>query len=242
MSAPRALRVFYGGTFDPVHNGHLAIAGAAGALLGTDITFIPAADPPHRALPDASAEDRVAMLRLALADRPGLRLDLGEIDRHAHDGTLRSWSVDTLRALRAGSDVQAPVAWLIGADSFIGLPSWKCWRELFDLTHFVVADRPGNPLEGELVASKLPPELAQALAGRQVLEPAALHDSPAGRVLYMHQPLQLESATDLRHRIASSLPWRPLVPAAVADYITQHRLYEADSSPAIIGPRPGAPL
>jgi nicotinate-nucleotide adenylyltransferase len=242
MSAVHALRVFYGGTFDPVHNGHLAIAGAAHALLDADINFLPAADPPHRAPPGASAEDRVAMLRLAIANRSGLRLDLGEIERHARDATRRSWSIDTLRALRAGSDSQAPIAWLIGADSFIGLPSWKCWRELLDLTHFVVADRPGSPLDAGLPASRLPPELVQALAGHLVREPAALRDAPGGRVLYMHQPLQLESATDLRHRITSGLPWRPLVPAAVADYIAEHRLYEADPGRAIIGSRPGAPL
>lgn len=251
MSAPHALRVFYGGTFDPVHHGHLAIAEAAHARLGADINFIPAADPPHRAPPGASAPDRVAMLRLAIADRPGLRLDLSEIERHARDHTRRSWSVDTLRALRTESDPQAPIAWLIGADSFIGLPTWKCWRELFDLTHFVVADRPGSPLEGGLPRGgledglqegKLPPELAQVLAGRRTEETAELRSSPAGRVLYMHQPLQLESATDLRHRIAAGLPWHALVPSAVAAYIAQHRLYEGPSDPALIGSRPGASL
>lgn len=237
MSALHALRVFYGGTFDPVHNGHLAIADAARALLGVDIDILPAADPPHRAPPGASAQDRVAMLRLAVAGRPGLRLDLSEIERHARDDTRRSWSVDTLRTLRAGADPQAPIAWLIGADSFIGLPTWKCWRELFELTHFIVADRPGSPLEGNV-----PSELAQVLAGRRVRDPAELRRSPAGQVLYMHQPLQLESATDLRHRITTGLPWQSLVPAAVADYIAQHRLYERNPGAAVIGPRPGAPL
>lgn len=237
MSGPRALRVFYGGTFDPVHNGHLAIAGAARDLLDTDIHIVPAADPPHRVPPGASARDRVAMLRLAIDGRPGLRLDLSEIERHARDDTRRSWSIDTLRAIRAESGSQAPIAWLVGADSFIGLPSWKCWRDLFELTHFVVADRPGSSLEGSLS-----PELAQALEGRRIEEPVALGNSPAGRVLFMHQPLQPESATDLRHRITAGLPWRSLVPSAVADYIAQHRLYEEQPDPALIGSRPGAPL
>jgi nicotinate-nucleotide adenylyltransferase len=242
VNAPHALRVFYGGTFDPVHNGHLAIAEAAHALLDTDIDILPAADPPHRAPPGASAQDRVAMLRLAIAGRPGLRLDLMEIERHARDDSRRSWSVDTLRALRDGSDAQAPIAWLIGADSFIGLPTWKCWRELFELTHFIVADRPGSPLEGGLAEDKLPAELEQVLEGRRAREPAALRRAPAGRVLFMHQPLQPESATELRQRITAGLPWRSLVPAAVADYIAQHRLYEAHPDAAIIGSRPGAPL
>ncbi len=237
MSGPHALQVFYGGTFDPVHYGHLAIAGAARDLFDTDIRIVPAADPPHRVPPGASAQDRVAMLRLAVAETSGLRLDLTEIERHARDATQRSWSIDTLRALRAEAGPQAPIAWLVGADSFIGLPTWKCWRELFDLAHFIVADRPGSPLEGGC-----PPELAQALAGRRAEQPDALKSRPAGRVLYMHQPLQLESATELRHRIMAGQPWRALVPAVVAGYIAQHRLYQQCPGPAVIGSRPGAPL
>ena len=152
------LLVLYGGTFDPVHNGHLAIARAAREALGVDIHLVPAADPPHRPPPGAAAEDRVAMLHLALADQPGLQPDLRELERHAIDATRRSYSVDTLRELRAERGAAAPIALLVGADSFVGLPTWKCWRELFDLAHFVVASRAGSPLDGDL-----PPLLAEAV-------------------------------------------------------------------------------
>ena len=220
MSAAAELRVFYGGTFDPVHNGHLAIARAARDALGMDIVFLPAADPPHRVAPGASAVDRVAMLQLAIAGVPGLRLCLREIEQHARDSSRRSWSIDTLRDLRVELGSDTPIAWLLGADSFTGLPGWKCWRELFELTHFVVAERVGSALD-EAIA----PELAQMLDGRWVDDEAALRAAPAGLVLRLHQPLQPHSATDLRDRIHSGTPWRHLLPMAVADYIIAKNLY-----------------
>ncbi len=226
MSEAAELRVFYGGTFDPVHNGHLAIACAARDVLGVDITFLPAADPPHRPAPGASAVDRVAMLQLAIAGVPGLRLDLREIDQHACDSSVRSWSVHTLRALRVELGPNASIVWLLGADSFIGLPGWKCWRELFELTNFVVAERTGSTL-GQAIA----PELAQMLDGRWVDDVAALRAAPAGLVLRLRQPLQAHSATDLRSRIHAGIPWRQLVPVAVADYIAAKNLYGSAHTP-----------
>lgn len=223
------LLVLYGGTFDPVHNGHLAIARVARDALGVDIHLMPAADPPHRPPPGAVAGDRVAMLRLALADEPGLLPDLRELQRHAVDGARRSYSVDTLRGLRAELGADAPVALLVGADSFVGLPTWKSWQELFELAHFVVASRAGSPLDAEL-----PPPLADAVQGREAVSPESLRLQPAGHVLYLRQPLHAQSATDIRHRIAAGRPWRHLVPAAVADYIQSHGLY-ADAGD-VIGP------
>jgi nicotinate-nucleotide adenylyltransferase len=209
------LHVFYGGTFDPIHDGHLAIARAARAALDVDVHVLPAADPPHRAPPGAVAADRAAMVRLAIAGSPGLLIDTRELQRGG-----RSWSVDTLHALRGEFGKTSPIAWLVGADSFRGLPSWKCWRELFGLTHFVVAARPGSSLD-----ERLDPELADVVNGRWTSDPDALRHAPAGRVLRLEQSLKAHSATDLRGRIAAGLPWRHLVPAAVADYIVEHRLY-----------------
>jgi nicotinate-nucleotide adenylyltransferase len=231
VTADRPLHVFYGGTFDPVHNGHLAIACAARDALSADIRLLPAADPPHRAHPGASAIDRAEMVRLAIAGTPGLLLDLRELER---DG--RSWSIDTLAALRAQLGPDASIAWLVGADSFRDLPSWKDWRELFALTHFVVAERAGFPLDGAA------PELGPALEGRWVDQPSALRNEPAGRVLALHQTLQSHSATQIRDRIAAGGDWRQLVPPGVADYIVEHHLYGASTADAVIGPRPGAPL
>lgn len=209
------LKLFYGGTFDPVHNGHLAIARAARDELDTTVRLMPAADPPHRAPPGADAAQRARMLELAIGDEPGLVVDRRELDREG-----RSYSIDTLRELRAEIGPIAPIALLIGADSFIGLPGWREWEGLFGLTHFVVAPRAGSPLDGQL-----PPELASMSAGRWADSPDILKSRPAGRLFLLGQPLQPESASEVRHRIANGQAWLDLVPAAVAGFILGHGLY-----------------
>jgi nicotinate-nucleotide adenylyltransferase len=214
------LRVFYGGTFDPVHEGHLAIARAARDALATPVRVMPAADPPHRPPPGASAGDRVAMLELALAGEDGLLLDLRELGRAGP-----SYTVDTLLALRRELGADAPVALLIGADSLLGLPAWHRWRELFELAHFVVAGRPGSLLDA------VPAELADAIAPRWVEDAGALRQSPAGRLFALQQPLHVHSATAVRRLIAEGRPWMHLLPPAVAAYIQAHGLYGA----AVIG-------
>jgi nicotinate-nucleotide adenylyltransferase len=225
--AAQALRVLYGGTFDPVHLGHVAVARAARDALDARVAFMPAADPPHRAPPGAPAADRAAMLDLAIAGEPGLALDLRELER---DG--RSWTVDTLRGLRAVIGDDAPVALLVGADSFDALPTWKDWRALFDLAHFVVAGRDGQSTgvaSSPGAAPPPPPEtvLAEAIAGRMATSAGALRSAPAGRVLRLRQPLFPHSASEVRARIAAGQPWEALVPAPVAGYIRAHGLYGA---------------
>lgn len=214
------LSLYYGGTFDPVHNGHLAIARAARDELGVPVRLMPAADPPHRAPPGANAAQRAHMLDLAVAGEAGLSVDRRELERARRQPQARSYSIDTLHELRGELGAQAPIALLIGADSLVSLPTWKSWRELFGLAHFVVAERPGSPLDGEL-----PEELAAELQGRWLDQPAALQATPAGRLYRLHQPLQPESASDLRRRIAAGQPWRDLLPPAVAAYIADERLY-----------------
>ena len=220
-----SLRVYYGGTFDPVHDGHLAIARAARDALDATIRLMPAADPPHRAPPGANAAQRARMLDLAVAGEPRLLVDTRELARAG-----RSYTVETLRELRREIGDTAPVALLVGADSFLDLPQWREWQALFDLAHFVVAQRPGSPLERGLA-----PELAALVAGRDAADAAALRAAPAGRVLRLNQPLHAESASEVRQRIAAGQPWQDLVPAPVAVYIERHGLY-ADQAAA------GAPL
>jgi nicotinate-nucleotide adenylyltransferase len=209
--------VLYGGTFDPVHLGHLAVARAARDALDATVAFMPAADPPHRAPPGAAAADRATKIGLAIQDAPGLALDRRELER---DG--RSWTVDTLHALRAETGGDAPVALLVGADSFAALPTWKSWRELFGLAHFVVAGREGSPVDAGLV-----PELAQVAAGRVASSAHELRSTPAGRVFHLRQPLFPHSASEVRARIAAGLPWDGLVPAPVAAWIRARGLYGA---------------
>lgn len=209
------LLVLYGGTFDPVHNGHLAVARHARDALQAQVQLMPAADPPHKGPTHADAQQRAAMLALAIGDEAGLRVDRRELHR---DGP--SYTIDTLLALRDDIGTQAPVALLVGADSFLGLPAWKSWRELFAQAHFVVAERPGNGLEGAL-----PAELAAEVANRWVDSPAGLCEQPAGRVLRLQQPVSPESASDIRRRISSGAPWQAQVPPEVAEYIVRHGLY-----------------
>ncbi|HSM10330.1 MAG TPA: nicotinate-nucleotide adenylyltransferase [Lysobacter sp.] len=209
------LTVFYGGTFDPVHNGHLAVARSARDVLGVTIHLMPAADPPHRAAPGASALQRARMLDLAVAGEPGMVVDRREVSRGA-----RSYSVDTLREVREQLGAQVPVALLLGADSLLGLASWKEWQTLFTLAHFVVAERIGNNIE-----ARLPPELQAFTQGRWVATSDELRATPSGRLLRLRQPLHPESASEIRARIATGQPWRHLVPPAVAAYIDRHQLY-----------------
>jgi nicotinate-nucleotide adenylyltransferase len=193
------------------------------------VHLMPAADPPHRAPPGATAIERVHLLDLAEKDEVGLCVDRRELVRAARDPEARSYTVETLRELRAEQGDAVPVALLIGADSLLGLPTWKAWSDLFDLAHFIVADRPGSGLD-----AGLSPILMEVLEGRWTDHPADLHRSPAGRVYRLHQLLQPESATEIRRRIGAGEAWRHLVPPQVADAIADERLYvsrAADAAP-----------
>jgi nicotinate-nucleotide adenylyltransferase len=148
-----ALTALFGGTFDPVHNGHLAIAREALARFDLDrVLFVPAANPPHK-LRGAAApyEDRVRMTELACAGYP--RFDVSRIEA----GTVRSYSIDTIERLHAAG--VGPLAFLIGADAFAEIQTWHRWRDVIAAVEFLVVTRPGaayqvpegarvRPLEG----------------------------------------------------------------------------------------------
>lgn len=216
-----ALALFYGGTFDPVHAGHLAVARAARDALGAQVAFVPAADPPHRAVPGASALQRARMLDLALAGEHGFRVDRRELGRQGP-----SYTVDTLRGLRGELGPAAPLAWVVGADAFRGLPQWNRWRELLELAHFVVAVRPGHGLEA------LPEELAAACDGRWSQGPGDLLAAPAGRLLALGMPLHPASATELRRRLRAGQPHGDWLAPPVADFIRAQGLYRGGTGPS----------
>ncbi len=219
MTGHTPLRVLYGGTFDPVHNGHLAVARHARDALHAEVHLMPAADPPHKGSTHADAGQRAEMLALAIGEEPGLIVDLRELRREGP-----SYTVDTLRELREEIGADAPLALLVGADSFLALPSWKSWRDLFEYAHFVVAERPGNG-----IARDLPDELAQVADGRWTDAAAELRRLPAGRILLLEQPLHPESASEIRARIRAGEPWQDQVPAPVAAYIADRGLYGAQT-------------
>jgi len=208
------IRILYGGTFDPVHDGHLAVADAASVLFAADVDLLPSADPPHRALPGASALQRAAMLDLAVVGHPRLHVDRRELQRGGP-----SYSFDTLQEVRAEIGAEAPLAWLLGADAFHDLATWYRWRDLFDLAHLVVAVRPGHALD------PLAPVLQLATAARWTDDPVLLEGTANGLLFLLDLPLRFEAARNVRERIAAGSPWEDEVPPAVAAYIQAQRLY-----------------
>lgn len=209
------LEILYGGSFDPVHLGHLAVARNARDAVAANVRLMPAADPPHKGPLHADARQRLAMLELAVGDEAGLGIEACELDREGP-----SYTVDTLRFLRAHRVGDRPLAILLGADSFLSLPTWKEWRSLFELAHIVVAEREGNGLDAMLSAG-----LAEATTGRLAHSADELHGVASGLLLRLRQPLRPESASEVRRRIATGGDWRALIPHSVADYIASHRLY-----------------
>ena len=212
------LRIQYGGTFDPVHAGHLAVARCARDRLQADVWLMPAADPPHKGPTEADADQRRAMLQLAVADQPGLHVDDRELRRAGP-----SYTIDTLVQLREALGDAAPLAILVGADSFLGLPTWRRWHELTDFAHIVIAERPGSVIDPQTLTD----ELRDFAAPRWRTQASALHEHPAGRLLRLKLPLRPESSSELRRRIARGQPWRDWVAPGVAAYIEHHRLYGA---------------
>ena len=213
------MRLLYGGTFDPVHEGHLAIARAAGQALGGVVDLLPAADPPHRAPPGASALQRATMLELAIGCERGLRVDRRELQREG-----RSYTIDTLEQVRAEIGPDEPLVWILGVDSLLQLASWHHWQRLFEFAHLLGVERPGTRLEPEWLRENAP-EVAAELAPRWSL-PAQLAATPAGRYAPLPMvPLREESATEVRRRIAVGQDWSALVPALVARYVREQGLY-----------------
>lgn len=192
-----------GGTFDPVHIGHLRVAMEASEALDAPVRLMPAHVPPHRLAPVASAVQRVAMLRVALAGQDHLQLDTRELDR-----SEPSYTVDTLRQMRKEFGVEQSLILLLGADAFAGLPTWHEWRALFDLAHIAVMTRPGHD-------ARLPVELATEIAPRRARAASDLRTTPCGKVLDLPvTPLEI-SASAVRALLAAGRDPRWLVPDAL---------------------------
>ncbi|QNP42208.1 nicotinate-nucleotide adenylyltransferase [Lysobacter solisilvae (ex Woo and Kim 2020)] len=215
-----AAMICYGGTFDPVHNGHLAVARAARDAMQARVRLLPAADPPHKGPTQADAQQRARMLDLATAGETGLKVDRRELHRAGP-----SYTIDTLLELRAQSGGLQPIIWLVGGDSLQQLHTWHRWRELFTQAHILAVQRPGAHIDPDMLGQVAPEVAAEAAARWRPL--AELAHSPAGGLAVLPlQELRPESSTALRRRIAARDPgWRDWVPPSVASYIDRHRLY-----------------
>jgi len=207
---------FFGGTFDPIHRGHLDVAEAARRAVGLDrISFIPAAIPPHRAAPRASAAHRFAMTALAIQHRPGFAVS--DLERRSTDP---SYTSNTLNRLHASGVDTLGCYLAIGADAFREIGTWKDFPALLDRCSFVVVSRPACGVSA--LRSTLPD-----LAGRMTDLPPGRPIGAAHRpgIFLVDAPTAPISSTDVRRRVAVGEPIDDLVPAAVAEYIKTHGLY-----------------
>ncbi|ABB73668.1 nicotinate-nucleotide adenylyltransferase [Nitrosospira multiformis] len=213
----------FGGTFDPVHYGHLRIAEEIAELVGLrEMRFVPAGIPRLRRGPEASLEHRVEMVRRAIDGNSRFILDEREVVR----GGV-SYSVDTLRELRQELGKDIVLCFVTGADAFIRLAEWHRWRELFGLCHFIIAARPGHLLSAENRPSPaaLPQELEEECRERWTSSAEILKYAPGGLIFTAQTTLLDISATAIRKRVASGKSIRYLVPESTRDYIAANDLY-----------------
>ncbi|MEO8418407.1 MAG: nicotinate-nucleotide adenylyltransferase [Methylophilaceae bacterium] len=206
-----------GGTFDPIHFGHLRMAQELATVLNlSEVRFIPAALPPHRMQPQSPASHRAAMVRLAIAGNPKFSLDERELQR-----TGASYTIDTLLSLREDMGQTAPLCLLMGCDAFLGLPGWHRWHELLALCHIVVVQRPNTaPHPGNMPAPLT--ALWEKCATTRIKD---LAEKNAGHILMQDiTPLDI-SATRIREALKQNTSPRYLMPDAVIDYIHAQQLY-----------------
>ncbi len=205
-----------GGTFDPIHYGHLRSALEVHEWLELDeLRLIPSARPPHRDVPGATARQRLDMVNLAAARATGLKVDDRELNRDRP-----SFTVETLESLRAEIGDDVALFMVVGWDAFCGLPSWHRWDELLELASLVVLQRPDYDLD--------PPEvLKDLMAARSVSEPSQAR-APSGEIVCLAQTPLAISATHIRALVSAGRSPRFLLPDAVLGYIETHGLYRPD--------------
>ena len=208
----------FGGTFNPVHYGHLRSALELVEKLGLDeLRLMPCAVPPHREQPGCSAQHRAAMVELAVAGEPRLSCDRRELQRDGNSDSP-SYTYDSLAELRAELGGKRALCMVVGCDAVRDIGSWHRWRELLDLAHIVVIARPGwsLPADGE-VGSWLRDHAMDAVPN--------LCERPAGGILTQElRPLDI-SSTEIRELLASGRSARYLMPQSVLEYIQAHGLY-----------------
>lgn len=206
-----------GGTFDPIHFGHLRLGLEAMEKLGLQsLRIIPAGLPPHRGATVATASARLDMARLAIHGEPRFVVDAGEVISPAV-----SYTVDTLSRLRAELGPGQPLCLILGADAFIDLPRWSRWPQLFALAHIAVASRAGQSFDPD----SLPAELRGEFAARYRDSSACLAAAPAGAVVRFAMTALEISASAIRDLLKKGSSPRYLLPAPVLDYIASNRLY-----------------
>jgi nicotinate-nucleotide adenylyltransferase len=212
--AVTALEGVFGGTFDPVHYGHLRSAlELVERLQLAQLRLMPNAHPPHRDPPRCSAEHRAAMVELAVAGEPRLVCDARELRRNGS-----SYTIDSLIELRAELGAQRALCMVLGCDAVQDIPQWHRWQELLDWAHIVVLARPGWTLPRSGVVAKW-------LRTHRAETTSALRLQCAGSILIEELRPQAISSTEIRELLAAGRSARYLLPQSVLDYIQNHELY-----------------
>jgi nicotinate-nucleotide adenylyltransferase len=208
-----------GGTFDPIHFGHLRLAQeVAHTLRLSGVRFVPSGTPPHRAAPRTPMAQRLAMVRLAVSGNPLFSVDDREVRRAGP-----AYTFDTLTEIRAETGPVCPLVLLVGADAFLDFATWHRWHELFGLAHVAVAHRPGFPVERW--RDSMPQPLAREYAVRLMQQPLAVHLAPAGGIAVIPFTALDISATAIRELVRTGGSPRYLLPDRVLDYIRSEALY-----------------
>jgi nicotinate-nucleotide adenylyltransferase len=217
------LQLLFGGSFDPVHRGHIDTARAAQALLGADsVQWLPTPSSPLKLAAGASAVQRADMLRLQLkaCAEPSWQFSDAELSQ-----ATPVFTIETLTRWRQRIGRDAPLAFLIGADSLHSLPRWRDWQDLTKLAHIVIATRPG-------ITEDWPSSVKIWLKSHHHSDAKLLQLRPFGAVLRIDTPARDISSTELRRRISENLPTDDWLAAPVHDYIAKHGLYRATETPA----------
>ena len=205
-----------GGTFNPIHNGHLHLAERLQQTMGFEaIRFMPAAIPALKDIPNVSAEQRADMVKLAIFDYPTFEIDTRELERAGP-----SYSIDSLISLRKELGDKVSICWLIGSDAFARLYTWHRWNELLNYCHFVVVKRPHSE------ALNWSSEVEALIVAHQTNDVNALKNSASGKILIQEIAALDISSTEIREHIASKTNVSDVMPSSVINYIQQHQLYQ----------------
>jgi nicotinate-nucleotide adenylyltransferase len=211
---PEAGFAVFGGTFDPVHFGHLESAAAVADLLGVSrIRLVPSFSPPHRAGPSSTPAQRLSMLQIATSGDDTMDVDDRELSRQGV-----SFTIDTLISFRAESGQAMPIYFILGIDSYCTLNEWERWRNLTDVAHLVVLDRPGYSRE-------VPAEVLCWSQDRLVNDPGDLKQSASGAICLVHLVQVDVSATQIREMLRAGTRPAGKMPEEVIDYALEHGLY-----------------
>ncbi len=211
----------FGGTFDPVHLGHICpVQEAAQETQIENIALMPCYIPSHKNPAVASSQHRLNMLALVCADYPLFHLDPRDIKRGKP-----TFSLDSLQELRAAMPT-TPLCFFIGSDSLQNLCSWHQWQTLFSLCHFVVCERKNESVYNVTENSHTSAQLQELLNNRQTIDPLVLHNSLAGHIYLANTQTVTISSTEIRNKIINNQSVKENLPTKVVDYIHQHKLYQ----------------